>query len=240
MAKLYVANRQLVVPGDLLAEGDDVEPESIYIERRGRKFYAMIMGLASIQQSDNKVKISIIPLEGTYIPRVVDIVIGLVTDIGLTHWELDIRSPYKGILTVQEFLDRPFNPATESLRKYLEVGDYVVARIIAFDRSRDPLLSVKGGKGLGKVVEGAIVEVKPSRVPRIIGKKASMINMLTEETGCTFIVGQNGRILVKCPSREREEVAILALKMIEREAHTTGLTERVRRMIREELEKRGG
>ena len=67
-----------------------------------------------------------------------------------------------------------------------------------------------------------------------------MINMLTSETGCEFVIGQNGRILVKCPDKDMEEVAVLALKMIEREAHTTGLTDRVREFIRSEKAQRKG
>jgi len=238
LAKIHVSPRSIVVPGDLIAEGDDVEAESLFIEKRGKKFYATITGLVSIEQVDDKYKINIIPLEGAYIPRPGDIVIGLVEDIGLTHWEIDISSPYKGILTVQEALDKPFNPVTDSLKRYLDVGDYVVAKVIAFDRARDPLLTIKG-KGLGRVTEGSIVEIKPSRVPRVIGKKGSMVNMLIKETGCEVLVGQNGRILIKCPNKDIEEVLILSIKKIEAEAHTTGLTERVREFIRKERERRG-
>ncbi len=232
MAKIFVSNRQVVVPGDPIAEGNDVIIESPFIEKIGNRYYSVIIGLVTVQQEDDKVRIGLIPLEGAYVPKPGDLVIGIVEDIGITHWEVDIRSPYRGILTVQEVLDRPFNPASENLQKYLDVGDYIVAKIVAFDRTRDPLLTIKG-KGLGRVTEGVVVEVKPSRIPRVIGKKASMINMLTSETGCEFVVGQNGRILVKCPDKRMEEIAVLAIKMIEREAHTTGLTDRVREFIRQ-------
>ncbi len=242
--KLYVENRQVVVPGDVIAEGD-VEASSPYLERVGQKLYSTILGLVMVSKDQKKTSINIIPLEGPYIPKPGDIVIGIVTDYGLTHWEVDIRAPYRAILTVQEVLDHPFNPAVDDLRRYLDVGDYVLAKVAAFDRTRDPLLTIKGSskarRPLGRIGEGEglVVEVKPSRIPRIIGKRASMINMLMEETKCDIIVGQNGRILIKCPSKELEEIAVLAIKMIEREAHTTGLTERVKELIRREREKRG-
>jgi len=238
LARILVEPRSIVLPGDVLAEGSDVQPGSIYIERVGDKLVATITGLAVVEERDGRKIVSIIPLEGAYIPKPGDIVIGLVEDIGITHWEVDIASPYKGVLTVQEVLDRPFNPATDSLKRYLDVGDYIVAKVLAFDRARDPLLTIKG-EGLGRITEGAIVEIKPSRVARVIGKKGSMINMLTRETGCSILVGQNGRILVRCPNKELEEVAVLSIKKIEEEAHTTGLTERVRAFIREERERRG-
>jgi len=238
MGKVLVEPRSIVLPGDVLAVGEDVAAGSIYIERVGDKLVATIAGLAVVDERDGKKIVSLIPLEGAYIPKPGDIVIGLVEDIGITHWEVDIASPYKGVLTVQEVLDRPFNPATDSLKKYLDVGDYIVAKVLAFDRARDPLLTLKG-EGLGRISEGAIVEIKPSRVARVIGKKGSMINMLMKETGCDILVGQNGRILVRCPNKDLEEIVILSIKKIEAEAHTTGLTERVRALIREEKARRG-
>ncbi len=238
MARIYFKPRSIVVPGDVLAEGDDVEAESVYIERVGKKFIAAITGLFQVEEHDGKYRINIIPLEGAYIPKPGDIVIGLIRDIGITHWDVDIASPYKGVLTVQEVLDRPFNPATDSLKRYLDVGDYIVAKVLAFDRARDPLLTIKG-EGLGRVSEGVIVEIKPSRVPRVIGKRGSMVNMLMKETGCDILVGQNGRILVKCPNKDLEEIVVLSLRKIEAEAHLSGLTESVKEFIREERSRRG-
>ncbi len=238
MARVYFKPRSIVVPGDVLAEGDDVEADSLYIERVGNRFIASITGLFQVEERDGKTRISIVPLEGVYIPKPGDIVIGLVRDIGITHWDVDIASPYKGVLTVQEVLDRPFNPATDSLKRYLDVGDYIVAKVLAFDRARDPLLTIKG-EGLGRISEGVIVEIKPSRVPRVIGKKGSMVNMLMKETGCNILVGQNGRILVRCPNKDLEEIVVLSLRKIEAEAHLTGLTESVRAFIREERSRRG-
>jgi exosome complex component RRP4 len=66
-----------------------------------------------------------------------------------------------------------------------------------------------------------------------------MVNTLKELTGCDLLVAVNGRIHVKCPNEDVEAVAILAIKMIEREAHTTGLTNRVKRFIEEERRLRG-
>ena len=238
MGRVFFKPRSIVVPGDVLAEGDDIEVSSIYIERVGNRYIAAITGLFTVEEVDGRKRIGIIPLEGVYIPKPGDIVIGLVRDIGITHWEVDIASPYKGILTVQEVLDRPFNPATDSLKRYLDVGDYIVAKVVAFDRARDPLLTIKG-EGLGRISEGAIVEIKPSRVPRVIGKKGSMVNMLMQETGCRILVGQNGRILVNCPNKDLEEIVVLSIRKIEAEAHTTGLTESVRAFIREERSRRG-
>jgi exosome complex component RRP4 len=63
-----------------------------------------------------------------------------------------------------------------------------------------------------------------------------MLEMLKSETGCDIFVAVNGRIHVKCPDKDRETILILAIKMIEREAHTSGLTARVQEYV-EELKK---
>ncbi len=232
MARIYVANRQIVRPGDLLAEGDDVKGGD-YTYRVGSRVYSSILGLANV---DNGV-VSIIPLEGMNVPREGDIVIGLVIGVGITNWIIDIRGPYKAILNANEALES-FNPITDDLRKYLDVGDYIIARVIVFDRTRNPLLTIKG-KGLGKITEGKVIEVKPSRVPRIIGKRKAMLNILIEETKCTIIVGQNGRIWIRCPSEELENILVRAIRKIEAEAHIPGLTERIKRFIGEEKRRLG-
>ncbi len=236
---LYFHNRDIVVPGDTVAVGDvEIETPNLLIKLSDGRVVATVTGLLNVEESEDKVRIGLIPLKGRYIPKPGDIVIGIVADVGITAWFLDIRAPFPGVLNASDYLGRPFNPATENLRKYLDVGDVVIARVAQFDRTRDPLLTTQD-KGLGKVVEGSLVEIEPSRVPRVIGRRKSMINMLQELTQCTIVVGNNGRILLKCPNPEIEAVAILAIKKIEAEAHTSGLTERVREFIIEEKIKRG-
>ncbi len=231
--KVYVENRQLVIPGEVLAEGD-IEVTSPFIYRLGNRWYSSIIGLVDVQ--DNK--LNIIPLEGYYFPKVGDLVIGLVIDIGITNWIVDIRAPYKALMNASDVLNRQFNPIQDDLRRYFDVGDYVLAKIALFDRVHNPVLTLKD-KGLGKIVSGKIVEIAPSRVPRVIGKRRSMLNMLIEETGCDIVVAQNGRIWINCKDEQLEDILILALKKIELEAHTTGLTDRVRNFIREEKSRRG-
>ncbi len=231
--KIYVENRQLVIPGEVLAEGD-VEVVSPFIYRFRNKLYSSIIGLVDVQ--DNK--LNIIPLEGYYFPKVGDLVIGLVIDVGITNWIVDIRAPYKAIMNASDVLNRQFNPIQDDLRRYFDIGDYVLAKIAIFDRVHNPVLTLKD-KGLGKIVSGKIVEIAPSRVPRVIGKRRSMLNMLIEETGCDIVVAQNGRIWINCKDKQLEDILILALKKIELEAHTTGLTDRVRSFIREEKSRRG-
>ncbi len=228
---IVVEKRQLVTPGDLLAEGDYLAGENAVLE--DGKVYATRVGLFD---TAGKV-VSVVALRGTYLPQVGDEVIGKVIDVGLYSWLMDIASPYPGVIHASDVFDRSFNPQKDVLTEVFNVGDYVLAQIVSFDRTKDPTLTTRG-RGFGKISHGRVVEIVPAKLPRLIGKKGSMVNMLKKETGCQILIGQNGRVLVSGKSQRDEELAILAIRKIEAEAHTRGLTDRVRNLIEEEKNKR--
>ncbi|MET1160700.1 MAG: exosome complex RNA-binding protein Rrp4 [Thermoprotei archaeon] len=234
--KILVADRQIVRPGDVLAIIEDEEYKLKYFPEKhvyimGNRVYSDILGIANISNGD----VSVIPLEGTYIPRPGDLVIGVISGVGITSWVVDIRSPYKGILNGSEVIEN-FNPIIHNLRDYLDVGDYILAKVASFDRTRDPILTVKG-KELGKITRGVIIEVKPSRVPRIIGKKGSMLSMLTNMTQCSIVVGQNGVLWIDCPREDVLNALLEAINIINTKPHMRGLTEEVRLYLMQKLGK---
>lgn len=220
-------NRQLVIPGDLLAEKDFVSGDNTYASNK--KLFASAIGLTEVQGN----RISVIPLKGCYIPIIEDLVIGKVIDLGLSGWILNINSPYPGVLYASEVFGRSFDPKKDELTQAFDIGDMVLAKISAFERGRDPMLSIRD-VGLGRITRGRIVEITPSKIPRLIGKKGSMISMLKTETECNITVAQNGIALINCKNQKDEELAISAIRKIEAEAHLRGLTDRVSEMIRKE------
>ena len=227
----FFERRQLVTPGDLLAEGDYVAGENTY--REDSKIYATRIGLVDYEDK----KISVVALRAFYIPRVGDTVIGTVVEVGFSGWTVDINSPYLALLKASDVLSRPFKPQKNDLTEVLDVGDLVVAKIVSYDRTHNPQLSVNE-PGLGKITRGQIVRVTPTKIPRIIGKKGSMISMIKQETGCHIILGHNGVILITGKTIEDEELAMMAIHKIEEESHTTGLTDRISQLIKKEKEKR--
>jgi len=227
----FFERRQLVTPGDLLAEGDYVAGENTFKE--DDKIYATRVGLVDYEDK----KVNVVALRAFYIPRVGDTVIGTVVDVGFSGWTVDINSPYFALLRASDVLNRPFKPQKNDLTEVLDVGDLVVAKIVSYDRTHNPQLSVNE-PGLGKITRGQIVKVTPTKIPRVIGKKGSMISMIKQETGCHIILGHNGLILITGKSLEDEELAMMAIHKIEEESHTTGLTDRIFQMIKREKEKR--
>ena len=217
--------KQIVTPGDLLAEGEYLAGENTYVENK--KIYSSRLGLV---EYDNK-KVNVVALKAFYIPRIGDLVIGTVTEVGFNGWTIDINAPYMAFLRPSDVLSRPFKPQKDELSQVLNVGDLVVAKIISYDRSHDPQLTV-AEPGLGKITRGQILKITPTKIPRVIGKKGSMITMIKDETGCQIILGLNGVVLITGKTLEDEQAALVAIRKIEEESHTSGLTDRITQMLK--------
>ena len=227
-----VERRQLVTPGDLLAEGDFNAGENTYED--DKRIFASMIGLANFVGKNAYV----VALKGCYIPTVGDLVVGKVVETRLGAWIVDINAPYVGVLFTSEAFGRSFNSKRDEMTGLLDIGDLVAAKVISFDRTKDPALTIRE-PGLGKVVRGHGIKISPTKVPRLIGRKGSMINMLKKETNCQIMIGQNGYVLVSGTKPELEALAILAVNTIDQNAHTSGLTDRVSELIKKEKKEKG-
>lgn len=165
----------------------------------------------------------ILPLSGKYVPFSGDEIIGTVNDMTSSNWLLDINSPYPGVLHNSE---SPWKVEFGATAKYLSIGDNVTAMILAVDDSKHVQVTMRD-QSLRKLKGGHTVDVPYAKVPRVIGKSGSMIDMLKKYSGCKILVGKNGRIWI---DGEVEKVVIVAkaIRMIDEGAHTRGLTDRVR------------
>ena len=216
---IFVEDKEIVIPGDILADEEYNSGRGTFKENN--KVCSSLVGLVAIRDK----KISVIPLQSKYIPKRGDVVIGEVTDIRFSMWNLDINSPYSGFLPASDV----FGKEKRELNRTFDVGDVLFLRVVDVDEVKKVKLGLKG-RGLGKFRGGILIYITPTKVPRLIGKKGSMINMIKDETRCEVIVGQNGVVWVKGdPSMER--VAEKVINMIEDQAHTSGLTDRVRDML---------
>jgi exosome complex component RRP4 len=212
--------REIVVPGDLLAISSKKAGPGTYSQ--GGKIFASQLGIKSVRPDS----ISVVPLAGRYMPVTGDLVVGKIVDVGASNWLVDINSPYPSPLHVNEV---PWRVEFGETRKFMQVGDIVLLKIVAVDELKKISVSMQD-HGLRKLTGGMVIEVSPSKVPRVIGKNGSMIQMLKNETACRIYVGQNGRIWI---DGELDNIvrAVQAIKMIEDEAHNLGLTEKVKEFL---------
>src|SRR5215216_5441656 len=112
----------------------------------------------------------------------------------------------------------------------IAIGDLITARIIVFDRTRDPMLTIQD-KDLGKIPRGEFLKISATRVPRLIGKRGSMIQTIEQATQTRVLIGQNGIVVVTGRNPEGINLAVRAIRMVEEEAHTSNLTQRVKVLL---------
>ncbi len=230
MKKIFVKPRELVVPGTLLAQGPFKAGRGTFKE--GSRIYSTVVGLVEVRGD----LVRVIPLEGPYIPEVGDSVIGKIVDVKFSGWAVDIGSPYKAGLRVQDATDERIDLMRTDLRKIFDIGDVIYAKIKAYNEINQVDLMTKGMPFRGGPLRGGqIVEVTPSKVPRLIGKGGSMITMIKKLTSTRIVVGQNGWVWVSGHSSELERLAIAAIMKVNRESHTHGLTDRVKEFLMESL-----
>ena len=215
--------RQIVIPGEVIAQGDDYLPGE-GTEKKGKDIVAIKFGLA---EESNKL-IRVISLSGVYHPRRGNVVIGKVENVTFNGWVIDIDAAENAFLPLTEF---PRFVKKEEIDEVMNIGDMAVAKIWGINK-RGIDLSVKS-RGLGKIEEGMIVRINPNKVPRIIGKEGSMINLIKDETGCNITVGQNGLIWIKGDKIEKELLAKEAISFIAEKSFISGLTEEVKKWFEE-------
>jgi|SRR3989338_2259266 len=220
MSKLVVVEKQIVVPGEILADGMDFLPGKGTF-REGENIIASRLGLVN---ASGRV-VQIVPLAGKYLPKRDDTIIGVVKDMSYSSWFVDVGYPYEGSLSMKdataEFIERG-----ASLSDYFAVGDVIITKVANVTKEGNIDLTMKA-PGLRKLNGGRVIEITPFKIPRVVGKQGSMIGLIKDKTGCTLFAGQNGRIWIRGSSPEAEKLATDAIYLIAEKAHTSGLTERV-------------
>jgi exosome complex component RRP4 len=197
--------RRIVLPGERIAEGKVNAPNTYF---DGTATYAAVIGMMDDEGR-------YIPLENRYRPVVGDIVVGMVVDIRHAGYEVDLNLPQGGFIPSRD------------IRLTLQLGDFVICKIKS--------VTEVGDVDLGEVrrlPKGKIIEFPSAKVPRLIGKKSSMISLLKDFTGGDIMVGNNGYVWMS----DRSDMPLLlkAIKMIDRKAHKSGLTDEMAAFLSKE------
>lgn len=197
--------KRIILPGEKVGDNKTTTPNT-FIE--GDATYAAVIGTLD---SEGRY----IPLENKYRPLVGDTIIGMVTDIRRAGYIVDLNLPQSGLIVGRE------------IKIKLQLGDFVMCRV--------KLVNEIGDTELGEVrrlPRGKVVEFPPAKVPRLIGRKSSMLNLLKEHAGGDIMVGNNGYVWLS----EKSDMPLLlkAIKTIEAEAHRSGLTDKIAGLLEKE------
>ena len=158
--------RKIVIPSQLLGDIENNKSGRGTFVENG-KIYSEILGVLN----KNSEYINVIPLKGRYDPIVKDFVIGIVEEPMASSWLVDINAAYPALLHVNEV---PWDVEFGETEKYLNHGDSIMAKVLQVDQEKKLQITLND-RNLYKIKGGQIINVEPSKVPRIIGKKGSMI-----------------------------------------------------------------
>ncbi|HVL87735.1 MAG TPA: exosome complex RNA-binding protein Rrp4 [Candidatus Thermoplasmatota archaeon] len=214
-------SRTLVVPGDVLDDSGRFKPGPNTYKEAGR-VYAARLGLRLVRGDT----IGVISLSGRYDPQRNDMVVATVVEAGPSNWYLNVGAPTDVGMHVN---DVPWRVEFGETTKYLAPGDTVLVKILNVDPLKKAVATMKD-RQCRKLQGGTTVEIAPTKVPRVIGKNGSMISQIKTATATRTFVGQNGVIWIDGEAPD-VAMAIAALRMIEENAHTSGLTDRVRAFL---------
>jgi len=215
--------RKIVIPGEIIVSGEDYLPGE-GARREGENVVASRFGLA--EEAGRVVKV--IAITGAFIPRRNNVVLGRVTNVTFNGWVIDIDSASSGFLPIDEsprFINK------SEMDQFLAIGEVISAKIWSVN-TRGIDLTLKG-KGLGKLEGGFIFRVSPNRVPRVIGREGSMINLIKDKTGCNISVGQNGWVWIKGNDIESQIRARKAIEFVTDKVYVEGLTEKMEAWFQE-------
>jgi len=190
--------KRIVVPGEIVTEERKRLGEHTFL--RDGKIYSDCVGIA---EEDPKIA-SVVPLEGSYKPKINDIIIGIILSEEYAGYTVDINSFSRCFLL------------KEGIRDALKPTTVVSARISKVNELNEADLTDSR-----PFFGGEIICVSSVKIPRIIGKNGSMLEVLKKGTGSVIVVGRNGRIWAK-----GGDIGLLvrAIEKIEREAHMEHLT----------------
>ncbi|MCD6227241.1 hypothetical protein J7J90_01985 [Candidatus Micrarchaeota archaeon] len=158
----------------------------------------------------------IVPLQGQYDPKRGDIIIGVVNEEKFSGYSVYINLPSEGSLSSRDS------------REELETGDVIECEVDYVNEIKQ--VSLTNPKKLGF---GSVMIIPPVKVPRVIGKQMSMINLIKEKTGCDIRMGKNGILWIN--DCKNKPIVIKTINKILREAQFSGLTSRIGEFLDKEI-----
>ena len=214
--------RDIVIPSELLGDAKKIKAgRGTFIENG--KIYSEKLGILS----KNSNFINIIPLKGRYDPIKGDFIIGIVEEALSSAWLVDINAPYPALLHVNEV---PWDVDFGETEKYLNHGDAIMAKILDVNIEKKLQITLKD-RNLYKIKGGYITYIEPSKVPRLIGKKGSMISLIKKYSNCRMFIGKNGRIWIDGKDENISKV-IKVINTIENESISFGLTDKIENILK--------
>ncbi|MFH2105939.1 MAG: KH domain-containing protein [Candidatus Micrarchaeota archaeon] len=195
--------KRIVMPGDRLSE-KEVDVPNTYIENGST--YAEVVGVMDEEERYT-------PLEVKYIAGIEDVVVGVVVGSRSVGYSVDLKVGYPGFIPSRD------------LRARLEIGDMIVGKVKNISDSGDIDLC-----NIRKLPNGKLVTFPTAKIPRLIGRKSSMLTLIRDAVGGEIVVGNNGYVWIS----EQSDIPrfMKAVELIIEKAHTSGLTDQIAELLK--------
>ena len=200
-----MAERKIVLPGEKIAD-KPVTVSNTFTD--GTDTFACVIGLMDEEGR-------YIPLETRYRPMPDDTIIAVVSDVRHAGYSVQMNLPFPGFISSKDFMLQ------------LEIGDIVACKVgQAYETGDVDFAEVK------KLQPGKVISFPPAKVPRLIGRKSSMISLIREHAGGDIAVGNNGFVWIseKC----NIPLVLKAINLIINKAHISGLTDAMAQFLANE------
>lgn len=223
----------LVVPGQVIAEGDDfLRGHGTYVEKL-QDTERLVASVCGHVERVNKL-VSVIPVASNlYQGHVGDLVVGRVVGIQATRWKVEIGDscrfavlPLSGVHLPGGVQRVRTQEDSREMRLLFQEGDLVTAEVHNMHQDGTLMLHTRSLK-YGKVENGCLAVVPPSLIAR---RK----NHFCDLDGITLLLGMNGYIWIQrsFPKSEDAQLAEHQEKMKLEHARTPVLADERRRIAR--------
>lgn len=164
-----MSDKKIVLPGDLITDQRKKLTSNVYLQ--DNKIYSSVVGILH----DSGDYVSVIALNGTYMPHEGDGIIAIVSEEVSNGYVLEYNS-----------VSDIFIPKSK-VRKSLKIGTVIYARIKEITVNDSIELD-----NMNVLPSGRIYQTSSVKVPRFIGKNESMLGLFKEYGN--VVVGKNGWI----------------------------------------------
>lgn len=205
-------SREIVVPGEIVSKDRKRLGSNVFIQNGN--IVSSVVGV----KSDGPDMAGVVALKGKYIPISEDFVVGIVASEKHAGYIVEINSFNQAFLLKDEAVDQ------------LKVGSVITAKVGRVNELKEADLYEAR-----MIYGGEFVSVPCVKIPRVIGKNASMVNTIKELTHALLFVGRNGFIMVK---GDDSDIAVEAIRFVEANSHQENLTNTVTEIFAKKMQEK--
>ena len=181
------AEPRLVTPGEVIETSLEMR-SGVGITYENNQYISTRIGWLR----ENNGTLSVDPIQGSYMPRSGDLVIGYIEAVRNNLWFAEINGAFNGLLPMSL---APWKVEFGAARQHMDIGDVIIARVQEVDESHSVVLTMKG-VGLRKLKNGCVESIGVQLLDKFRGPNNEHVRNMASISDTRIVVGENGRIWI--------------------------------------------